>query len=428
MAKKAKNIDIPEGFIDYYVLYGIDRKTKTKDIRKLLFQKQGEIRSNMSNGALNSPEIMKKLQEAGNEIANAIKAFKNDERRSAYDEILDAAYAAGRIDTAAQTMAQDLYEEIEALFMKGNYRLAVQKCMDALNNNVRDYRIYILLAQSYFALSDPDRSIKTVDDGLKVHPDNLPLLRAGARFANEGKKDYDKAQGYVNRMLEIDKDSPLAASEQSYLYLTTGKQDLAYGMIDEYVEKHPNDMEFRKDVAYDLVGYSYSCYTKDPNSDAYVIASQEDYQRSLDTCNKAMSLYNDENVREALENAKSFGTVEFNDENRDGIKWLFIGGLIYAFAAVMAIMAGAQAGELGGAIVGSLPFTILGGLLLYSAVRLRQVSYRPYWQINKFILTGQREKGEKKYIIIGKIFAGYMRWSFKIGWAIVKFAFSLAFH
>ena len=428
MAKKAKNIDIPEGFIDYYVLYGIDRKTKTKDIRKLLFQKQGEIRSNMSNGALNSPEIMKKLQEAGNEIANAIKAFKNDERRSAYDEILDAAYAAGRIDTAAQTMAQDLYEEIEALFMKGNYRLAVQKCMDALNNNVRDYRIYILLAQSYFALSDPDRSVKTVDDGLKVHPDNLPLLRAGARFANEGKKDYDKAQGYVNRMLEIDKDSPLAASEQSYLYLSTGKQDLAYGMIDEYVEKHPNDMEFRKDVAYDLVGYSYSCYTKDPGSDAYVIASQEDYQRSLDTCNKAMSLYNDENVREALENAKSFGTVEFNDENRDGIKWLFIGGLIYAFAAVMAIMAGAQAGELGGAIVGSLPFTILGGLLLYSAVRLRQVSYRPYWQINKFILTGQREKGEKKYIIIGKIFAGYMRWSFKIGWAIVKFAFSLAFH
>ena len=428
MAKKAKNIDIPEGFIDYYVLYGIDRKTKTKDIRKLLFQKQGEIRSNMSNGALNSPEIMKKLQEAGNEIANAIKAFKNDERRSAYDEILDAAYAAGMIDTADQTMAQYLYEEIEALFMKGNYRLAVQKCMDALNNNVRDYRIYILLAQSYFALSDPDRSIKTVDDGLKVHPDNLPLLRAGARFANEGKKDYDKAQGYGNRMLEIDKDSPLAASEQSYLYLSTGKQDLAYGMIDEYVEKHPNDMEFRKDVAYDLVGYSYSCYTKDPGSDAYVIASQEDYQRSLDTCNKAMSLYNDENVREALENAKSFGTVEFNDENRDGIKWLFIGGLIYAFAAVMAIMAGAQAGELGGAIVGSLPFTILGGLLLYSAVRLRQVSYRPYWQINKFILTGQREKGEKKYIIIGKIFAGYMRWSFKIGWAIVKFAFSLAFH
>lgn len=428
MAKKAKNIDIPEGFIDYYVLYGIDRKTKTKDIRKLLFQKQGEIRSNMSNGALNSPEIMKKLQEAGNEIANAIRAFKNDERRSAYDEILDAAYEAGRIDTTAQTMAQDLYEEIEALFMKGNYRLAVQKCMDALNNNVRDYRIYILLAQSYFALSDPDRSIKTVDDGLKVHPDNLPLLRAGARFANEGKKDYDKAQGYVNRMLEIDKDSPLAASEQSYLYLSMGKQDLAYGMIDEYVEKHPNDMEFRKDVAYDLVGYSYSCYTKDPGSDAYVIASQEDYQRSLDTCNKAMSLYNDENVREALENAKSFGTVEFNDENRDGIKWLFIGGLIYAFAAVMAIMAGAQVGELGGAIVGSLPFTILGGLLLYSAVRLRQVSYRPYWQINKFILTGQREKGEKKYIIIGKIFAGYMRWSFKIGWAIVKFAFSLAFH
>lgn len=427
MAKKAKNIDIPEGFIDYYVLYGIDRKTKTKDIRKLLFQKQGEIRSNMSNGALNSPEIMKKLQEAGNEIANAIRAFKNDERRSAYDEILDAAYEAGRIDTAAQTMAQDLYEEIEALFMKGNYRLAVQKCMDALNNNVRDYRIYILLAQSYFALKDPDRSVKTVDDGLKVHPDNLPLLRAGARFANEGRKDYEKAQGYVNRMLEIDRESPLAASEQSYLYLSMGKQDLAYKLIDEYVEKHPNDMEFRKDVAYDLVGYSYNCYTKDPDSEAYVIASQEDYQKSLDTCNKAMSLYNDENVREALSNAESFGTTEFNEENRDGIKWLIIGGLIYGFAGIMGITAGASQGMLGAALLSTLPFTGLAALLLYSAVRLRQVSYRPYWQINKFILTGQREKGEGKYIIIGKIFAGYMKWSFKISWAIFRFILGMAF-
>lgn len=420
MAKKVRNIEVPEGFKDYYAIYSIDRKTNTRDIRKLLLQRQGELRSNMSNGSLNDPEIMKRLQEAFDDLANAVKTFKNDDRRKEYDAILDAAYETGRIDVEAQAMAQDLYEEIETLFMRGNYRGVIRKCMDALNNNVGDYRIYILLAQSYFALNDVNRSLSTVNDGLKIHPDNLPLLRAGARFSNEGKFGFDKAQEYINKMAEIDADNPLTISEQSYLYISDGKEDLAYKLIDEYVEKHPNDMEFRKDVAYDLVGHSYTCYTKQPGSDAYVIASEKDYQHCLASCNKAQSLYNDDNIQNAFDNAKSYGEVEFNYDNIENIIWLIIGGIIYLAIGVFAIGSAGVPGFLfGGA---------LGVLLIYSGIRLWRASYRPYWQIYKYILTGKREKGEGKYILIGKIFAGYMKWSFKISWWLIKFTVSLFLH
>ncbi len=422
-AKKSK-VKVPEGIVDYYAIYSIDKTTKTKEIRKILLQKQGELRSHMANGSLNGAEVLEKLQEAYNMIAEAVKIFKNDDRRKEYDLALEAAYEAGKIDIAAQTMAQDVYEEIEALFLKGNYQGAIRRCMEALNNNVRDYRIYILLAQSYFALNDADKSLKTVEDGLQVHPDNLPLLRAGSRFANEGKHDYDRAQSYVNRMMEIDPENSLTISEQSYLYMSCGKEDLAYQMIDDYVEKHPSDQDFRKDCAYDLVGHSYSYYTKDPNGDAYVIASQEDYQKCLDTCNKAASLHNDENVQTALETAKYFGTTEFNEDNRESIRWLIGGALIYIFAGIAVFSMMSEEGiasQIGGAILPCL----LGALLLFCAMRLRQVSFRPYWQINKYILTGKREKGEGKYILIGKIFTGYMKISFKLAWAMVKFAFSL---
>lgn len=340
-------------------------------------------------------------------------------------------------------MAQDLYEEIEAMFLKGNYQGAIRKCMDALNNGVRDYRVYILLAKSYFLLNDTDNSLKTVEDGLQVHPDNLLLLRAGARFSNEGKHDFDRSQKYINKMLEIDSDNNLANAEQSYLYLSTGKEDLAYQLIDQYVEKHPNDSEFRKSCAYDLVGYSYSCYTKAPDSEAYIIASEEDYQKCLDTCNKAASLYKDENVQTALENAQYYGTVEFNDENKENIMWLFIGGIIYlvcgivfllgiGFGTVMMISMAEMSMEnfldmLGG-LLGGLVFLVVGILLIRSGFRLRKVSYRPYWQINKFIMTGKREKDEKKYIVIGTIFAGYMKWCIKFVIAMMKFAFYIAFH
>ena len=432
MAKEKKKINIPEGLVDYYVIYSIDRRLGTKEIRKLLIQKQGEIRSQMAGGALNAPEILEKLQEAYNEIANAVRAFKNEDRRKEYDILLNAAYEAGKIDVEAQTMAQGLYEEIEAMFVKGNYQGAIKKCLEALNNNVKDYRIYILLAKSYFALEEVDKSLSTVDKGLSVYPNNMHLLRVGARYANKGKKDYNRAQSYVNQMLEIDPDNAMAVSEQSYLYLNNGKQDLAYQMIDDYMEKHPNDMQFRKDCAYDLIGHSYSYYIKDPETGAYFLDKQEDYQKSLEACNKAMSIYNDKNVQKAVETANFYGTTEFNKENKESIIWLFIGGLIYFVPSVLSLFT-----YIGGILFGNISFVeilpvlfvgIIGGLLLYSGVKLRQFSYRPYWQINKFILTGKRVKGESKYIWIGKIFVGVVKWCFKAMWWLVKFIFYLVWY
>lgn len=429
MANKKKNINIPDGLIDYYVLYGINRNENTKNVRKNLLQKQGEIRSNMANGSLNSPEILNKLQEAFEEIAKAVKTFKNDERRKEYDIILDAAYKAGKINIETQKVAQELYEELQAMFMRGNYRGVIKRCMEGLNNNIRDYRIYILLAQSYFSLNEIERALSVVDNGLQVHPNNMTLLKAGARFSNEGKQDYDKAQRYINQMMETDSESPLAISEQGYLYMKMGKKDLAYQLIDDYVEKHPDDTKFRKDVAYDLVGYSYSCYTKAPQGTAYVIASEEDYHECMDSCDKAMSLYNDENVRDALNYTKTFGKVMFNDENKESIFWLFFGGIMYLLGGIIfliGIISGMDKGEtpLNAIITISVLF-ILGGLIIFSAIRLLKLSYRPYWQIYKFILTGKREKGETKYIVIGKIFTGYIKWGLKLGGRLVRFCIHL---
>ena len=414
MAKRTAKIQ------DYYAIYQLDRNMDTKSIRKVLLKQQGEIRSNMANGSLNSPEILEKLQGLFNDIAAAIKVFKNDTCRKEYDAQLDAAYKAGQVDVEAQKLAQDIFEEIQEMFMKGNYNGVVRRCMDALNNNVRDYRLYILMAQSYFAMNDADNSLRTVENGLRVHPENMQLLKAGARFANEGKHDYNTSQEYINRMIQIEPDSGLAAAEQSYLYLAGGKDDLAYRTIDEYIEKHPNDMEFRKDCAYDLVGHSYSCYTKTPDSDAYVIASEQDYNKCLNICNKAASLYNDENVSTALDNAKYFGQVEFNEENKKNIAWLFVGAIIYLVGGIVTAASG------GGAVC--VVFFILAALLIASGVMLVKCSYRPYWQIFKFILTGKRESPEGIFVMIGKIFAGYMEYGLKFSWWFLKFIFRLVFH
>ena len=255
---RAKKVKIPDNLIDYYGIYKLDRNLSAREIKKMLRSIQGDIRANMSSGSLNGEAILFKLQESFHQVADALKVFKNDDTKEEYDAQLDAAYANGTLNTEAQAVAEDLYAEIEALFLKGNYQRAAQKCTEALNNNVHDARIYGLLARSYYALRDVVRSLKTVAEGVKIHPENLELLRIGARFSNEGQDDLNTAQSYINRMFELDADNKFAYAEQIYLYLCSGKNDLAYQNIDEYIEMHPQDMEFRKTCAYDLIGYSYN--------------------------------------------------------------------------------------------------------------------------------------------------------------------------
>lgn len=427
---KAKKVRIPENIIDYYAVYALDRKLDAQAIKKKLRSIQGDIRENMSSGSLNSNEVMAKLQESFNQVAEALKVFKNKETKEEYDAQLDAAYANGVLNTEAQTMAEDLYAEIEAMFLKGNYQGAARKCTDALNNNVRDARIYGLLARSYYALQDFSRSLQTVVEGVKIHPENMELLRMGARFSNEGKEDYNTAQEYINRMFSIDANNKFAYAEQIYLYLCTGKNDLAYQNIDEYLQGNPHDNEFRRTCAYDLVGFSYSYYTKDESSGSYVLISKEAYENCVAVCDKAASLYNDENTINCLNTAKSYGEIEFNEDNKENIKWTAIAGVIYIASAFMYTASGMFTGEnLLETIVAMGPvflLFVLGVAVLYCAYGLYQVSKRPYWQIYKYYLTGQREKKEKIFIIIGTILAGYMKFAWKFTKWMFRFCMRLA--
>ena len=423
---KAKKVKIPENIIDYYAVYALDRKLDAQAIKKKLRSIQGDIRENMSSGSLNSDEVMAKLQESFVQVADALKVFKNKETKEEYDAQLDAAYANGVLNTEAQSMAEDLYAEIEAMFMKGNYQGAAKKCTDALNSNVRDARIYGLLARSYYALQDIARSLQTVVEGIKIHPENLELLRIGARFSNEGKDDYNMAQEYINRMFSIDANNKFAYAEQIYLYLCTGKNDLAYQNIDEYLQGNPHDNEFRRTCAYDLIGFSYNYYTKDENSGSYVLISKEAYENCVAVCDKAASLYNDENIVNCLNTAKSYGEIEFNEDNKENIKWTAIAGIVYLGVSLMVMWEGFGEENMITFIGATFLIFALGVGALYCAYELYQVSKRPYWQIYKYYLTGQREKKEKIFIIIGTILAGYMKFTLKFAKWMLKFCMRLA--
>ena len=82
---------------------------------------------------------------------------------------------------------------------------------------------------------------------------DLNLYWLGARIASVGTKDFDDAQKRVNKLLEIGPDNSIGHSEQVYLHLQKGDEDLAFQEIDSYIAAHPQDDGFKKNVAYDIV-------------------------------------------------------------------------------------------------------------------------------------------------------------------------------
>ena len=128
--------------MDYYRLYGIDRAWKAKEIVKAIRKKQADARTHMAALQGRDEEAFKKVQKIFNEASEAIKKFKTEEKKRTYDQLLDEAYSTGQIDMEAQKRAENLIEEIEAMFAAGNYQAVVKACDDALNRKMYDEKLY----------------------------------------------------------------------------------------------------------------------------------------------------------------------------------------------------------------------------------------------------------------------------------------------
>ena len=196
--------------------------------------------------------------------------------------------------------------------------------------------------------------------------DDMQLHWLGARISTVGKQNYDEAQQRINRMLEIKPESPLAHSEQIYMHLRKGDEELAFNEIDTYIESHPNDEAFKKSVAYDLNNYSNKCLYNDTAQNTSYIADKKSYDEYLRLNKKAVEVYDDEYTNNRLEHAKFFGKKEWNSWNEESIKALTLYGLIFLVL-----------------------FWPLGLLLLAMDITLVYFSFRPYWQINKTYVTGR---------------------------------------
>lgn len=408
MAKKS----VP--LVDYYQKFNLDRNKSAKELTTQLRSMQGDRMKQATIDPYNY-ELQAKVNKDVRAIEAAIKIFEHD--KDQYDKELAKAYEAGKVAQEVRQAPQGFFSELDAMLNVGNYSMIIERCNESLSNNVKDVRLYHYLAMANYGSGNVVGAFDIITTALTEYHDDFFLLRLGARYS-ANVRAFGYAQGYVDRLLEVYPENPLASSDQCYLYEQMGKEERAFKLINDYLEKNPNSTEFRQACSYDLVTLSHSCYIEDSSSGSMIIATQEKYEKCLATCNKAAEIYKDDMTTAVLESAQFFGKTEYNWENFRHTLALFLGSLIYGVLGLTFFL---QHGTNPGAGL----FITLGAFLLYSGIRLIQVSFRPYWQINKFYMTGKRERSEQFYIWVGNVFAFYLKWSIKIAIAITVMVFVL---
>ena len=362
-------------------------KDRLKEIQKLWTQRQS---------ACNDKEQLLLIDKILNAVEDGYRYLIKAIKRKQYDEVLEKAYKDGVIKDETEQKMKSLLEQAMAYYRKGNIRLAAKCAQEAIDGKINDPKAYDILARCHFDMQNYQKAIDTINTGVEIYSDNLDLHWLGARIATVGIQDYEDAQKRVNRLIELAPDRSVGHSEQVFLHLRKGNEELAFQEIDSYIETHPSDEGFKRGVAYDLDTYSNGCYYYDATQNASFIADKESDEKCLKLRTKAVEIYSDEHTQNQLKNAQYFGQKKWNSWNMESIKSLSIYGVIFLlliWPVGLALLA-------------------IDALLIY-------FSFRPYWQINKTYVTGQMGTAEQIVSTLGDYAARFGGWLLRFLWQAV---------
>lgn len=403
-----------EIILDYYKAFGLDRSWDEKKLRKELGKAQRTFMRRQST--TNDKEELDQINQTLEILDKAIECLSHPDARKSYDKELDKAYKAGMVNDEAEAQARDALEKAKQFYAKGQIQLAAKFALEAINNKVNDPTAYEILAKCYYDSGDYSASIDTVDKALTVYVDNTYFLWLSARI-NTIVEHYDVAQQRINRMLELDPNSSQAHAEQIHFYMYAGKEDIAFQQIDQYVGQNPDDTDFKRETAYNLISFTNTCYLEDAKTGSLVIADKKSYTKCMSLCHKAYSLYQDEYTKSNLESAQFFGKREFNHNNSYELKWLWGLSALSLFVIVPAFGAMHSIADFFGIL-------LIACVYLVPAILLTVVSFQPYWQINRIYYTGKAGWFETLVIWWGKITVALVKWSWRITWGIIRFVLS----
>jgi tetratricopeptide (TPR) repeat protein len=293
------------------------------------------------------------------------------------------------MDKQIEKEVRDIIERARAFFEQGKYDLALKSAQEAIENHINSEEPYTIISRSYFMMGDYDEAIESIANATLIYPNSLHLRWLNIRFLTMT-ENIDEAQALLNASLDDFNNHAQLAAEQVYLYGYAERDDLLEAAIRKYMERNPNDMDYRRYVAHNLVEIAQQCYVYDTAADMMLITEEASYNRCVKLLTTANSIYQDEYIQNELNYVLQFGELVY-DADHNGLK------LFYRIVGF--ILIGVAAYNLPAALDGenvSRTLTVAGiGILMQGLASLvKKISYRPYWKVYRDTYRGFKESDD----------------------------------
>lgn len=385
-------------FINFYDKFSLNRSMTEAEIKQELGNIQRDIIRRQGTTHPNDTVTLQELQENMVIVQEAIQALTTSKKRQAYDKKLDAALAQGKTAAAQQTNPQAHNElgKAKAYFAKGEYEFAVKYAKQAMQNGVNSPEPYEIICRSLFIQGDYEDAVKAADAGAGVFSKDKNLHWLSVRFRIQMER-YQEAQQRINTMRGMFGVYSELAAEQVYLYYFAEKDEAGKHFLDNYIQKNPNDKEFRKATANNLIDISHQMYSYDQDADMLLITEKNDYDRALNLVLEANKLYQDNYTKREMDVVKIFGETSF-DTTHKNVRWFYricaVAGFLYSTDCFLEngqiFPANGQEWILndGHMALG------LGILCVILSVLVTRVSMRPRWQAYRDSCRGFHESDD----------------------------------
>lgn len=387
--------------INYYEEFNLDPALSNEEIQQLLFKEKKKwiARQNASN--------LEKRQLAEKKIVlieEAVTIFSDKLKRDQYDlkirknpkketKEAEPAKEERKPRTEGQT-AEMIRETAKNIYEIGDTARTIDYCSEVIAQGVKDAGIYYYLGHAYWENNDLQHAVNVFRQGVEYYPDVPDFYADLALIYVNFMNNCGEARTCIDTALKLQPENSYYESISVLCQFVSGEVDAAEEKIKAYLEQHPQDQEYRGNVAEAYITYSDKFLEQCDNGGAY-IPTQEAYDSMLYYRKRANEIQPGTRTSEALKLVTDRGKRTFNKDNVWGL-------------ALLALI--------GFAMGGFLMFLILAG-----TAALAYYSWKPEWMTEKMYLTGQRDTANTILFCLNKIASVLAR----IYIAVIKAAFRL---
>lgn len=355
---------------NYYEEFGISSELSLEEIQKHLVteRKKWSLRLNAAD-----LDRRQKAEQKLNLLDEAVKVFIDDYSKKKYDAELRKS---GQETTIVKQEVEQIndnqgYDEvwmrIENLYESGNTQATIDLCNQAIMCGLSSREIYGILINAYGENGDFDQAIATGKAAMKKYPEDLDIKFSVARLYLHINENIDQVKNIIDEILQKMPNANGALATQVELDLRKGNKEKADKDVEEYINKYPNDAQYKEMVslAYSRCGEYFLSIA--PNGANY-FNSKENYDQCLEMRKKSYEINPCEATKEDYEEIKKYGAKTFDTS--------LIGGIAAAVVISLFFM--------DSYMIVSVGLWALSIWMLVSA-------FEPKWQVDRGAFTGSRK-------------------------------------